>query len=174
LEDKLKIKNVELKAKTSTPENAKKILDDLGARYVGCDNQLDTYFNTPSGRLKLREGNIENSLIHYNRQNSKDAKLSNIAYSKITNSLDIKHVLTSSLGILIEVRKERHIYFIDHVKFHIDYLDSLGTFLEIEVIDEFDEYSVDEMNSLCKEYQTILSISDDDLLTHSYSDMLGL
>jgi predicted adenylyl cyclase CyaB len=170
----LKIKNVELKAKTNVPKLAREILENLNAKYIGCDNQVDTYFNTSNGRIKLREGNIENSLIHYKRENSKEAKVSDIAYSKVENSENIKHVLSSCYGILIEVVKKRHIYFIDHVKFHIDYLDNLGTFIEIEVIDEKGEYSINEMNKLCVKYQYILGIKEPDLLTHSYSDMLNI
>jgi predicted adenylyl cyclase CyaB len=113
-------------------------------------------------------------LIHYNRENTKDAKVSDIAYSKISNPVDVKHVLISSFGVLIEVKKERHIYFINHVKFHVDYLEGLGSFLEVEVIDENNEYSIEEMNLLCKKYQDVLGISESDLLTHSYSDMLGI
>lgn len=170
----MNIKNVEVKARTSSPEKIREILTSLNANYIGCDHQVDTYFNTPNGRLKLREGNIENSLIHYNRQNTPEAKVSDIAYSKVTHSNDIKNVLASSFGILIEVVKDRHIYFIDHVKFHVDFLDKLGSFVEIEVIDDKNEYSESEMKELCQHYQITLGIQESDLLTHSYSDMLGL
>ncbi len=170
----MKIKNVEIKAKTEYPNKVIDKLKSLNADYRGCDTQIDTYFNIQSGRLKLRQGNIENSLIFYNRENTKDSKLSDIAFSNIENGADVLDVLLSALGEKITVKKDRHIYFIDHVKFHVDYLDKLGTFVEIEVIDEKNEYSESEMHRLCAHYMDLLSIQKTDLLTHSYSDMLGL
>ena len=170
----MKIKNVEIKAKTNNPDFISNRLVELKARYIGCDEQIDTYFNINHGRLKLRQGHIENSLIHYNRADKDKAKLSDISFSKIQNGSDILDVLKSALGIKVIVKKKRHIYFIDHVKFHIDHLDGLGSFVEIEVIDLKNEYSEIEMRSLCELYMKELKVESSDLLTHSYSDMLGI
>ena len=57
--------NVEIKAKCSDPKRVRNILESKGAEYRGLDHQIDTYFRVPNGRLKLREGNIENALIFY-------------------------------------------------------------------------------------------------------------
>ena len=62
------ITNVEIKAKSNRQEEIRKILLDLKADFKGEDHQIDTYFNVNRGRLKLREGNIENNLIHYLRK----------------------------------------------------------------------------------------------------------
>jgi predicted adenylyl cyclase CyaB len=169
----MQIKNFELKAKTLCPETLREILVNLSADYKGCDHQIDTYFKVDSGRLKLRQGNIENSLIFYNRENTKTAKESDISFSKVTtDSENILDVLTNALSILKVVSKTRHIYFIKHVKFHIDFLEGLGSFVEIEVIDKNNEYSIEEMKSLCLYYQNQLGISESDLIDRSYSDMV--
>jgi adenylate cyclase class IV len=56
--------NVEIKAVCSDPTSVRRYLIENGADFRGHDNQSDTYFNVPNGRLKLREGNIENNLIY--------------------------------------------------------------------------------------------------------------
>ena len=55
--------NVEIKARVDSGEEVKQLLEAAQARFEGVDHQIDTYFNTPNGRLKLRQGNIEQSLI---------------------------------------------------------------------------------------------------------------
>ncbi|MFT5647501.1 MAG: adenylate cyclase class 2, partial [Aureispira sp.] len=67
-------KNVEIKAKCADIKVLEKILLEHQADYKGLDHQIDTYFNVPNGRLKLREGNIENALIHYDRGNQAKPK----------------------------------------------------------------------------------------------------
>jgi len=56
---------IEIKASCPDPEQARMILSELKAEHKGTDHQIDTYFNVKEGRLKLREGNIENNLIFY-------------------------------------------------------------------------------------------------------------
>lgn len=62
------ILNFEFKARAGNLKNWEDQLLSLNPKFIGEDNQIDTYFNVPEGRLKLREGNIENSLIWYKRQ----------------------------------------------------------------------------------------------------------
>ncbi len=169
----MQIKNFELKAKLKDPDKVKDILLELNADYKGCDEQLDSYFNVPSGRLKLRQGNIENSLIFYKREDTNKAKESDISFSKIPFESDnILDVLTHALGVKKVIIKKRDIYFIYHVKFHIDYLEGLGSFVEVEVIDDKNEYSIEQMKELCLFYKNKLEISDSDLIDKSYSDMV--
>ena len=66
--------NIEIKAKSNNNSEIRKILQSKSADFKGIDHQIDTYFKTNEGRLKLREGNIENKLIFYKRQNKKGPK----------------------------------------------------------------------------------------------------
>ncbi|MHA1543279.1 MAG: class IV adenylate cyclase, partial [Candidatus Hodarchaeales archaeon] len=70
--------NIEFKAKCANPERIRKIILAENAVFKGIDHQIDTYFNVNIGRLKLREGNIETSIIHYERPNVSNAKQSTI------------------------------------------------------------------------------------------------
>ena len=61
--------NAEIKCRCNQLDQVRQILLANKAHYHGTDHQVDTYFRVPDGRLKLREGNIENSLIYYRRPN---------------------------------------------------------------------------------------------------------
>lgn len=169
------MKLIEMKARCSNPSKIRHLLlQQPNIQFIGIDSQVDTYFKIPSGRLKLREGNIENSLIYYDRENKKDAKKSDVTLYKSTEIASLKAVLVAALPILIVVEKKREIYFIDHIKFHIDTLTSLGSFLEIEVIDANDAMDISEMRQQCERYMKLLDIQKEDLMEHSYSEMLQI
>ncbi|MBO9681697.1 MAG: CYTH domain-containing protein, partial [Flavisolibacter sp.] len=112
--------NYEFKASCNNLEALEMKLKELNPVFIGMDHQIDTYFNVPHGRLKLREGNIENSLIHYNRTNTADAKQSDVSLYQHQPDKNLKEVLSKALGIKTVVDKKRKIYFIDNVKFHFD------------------------------------------------------
>ena len=166
--------NVEIKAKCKNPDKVRDILNAEGADYKGLDKQTDTYFHCENGRLKLREGNIENSLIFYKRQNQAGPKVSEVSISKIATDHQIKDVLTKAYGVFIEVKKDREIYFIDNIKFHIDHLQDLGDFVEIEAIDSTGQLTKEELEEQCKHFLTLFDINPEDLITNSYSDLLNI
>ena len=126
------IVNVEIKARCDQPSSVRSILIGLDADYRGLDHQIDTYFNAPHGRLKLREGNIENSLIFYARNDQAGPKQSDIKLCVLPAGTCLKNVLEKAYGVKAVVDKKREIYFIDNVKFHIDDVQGLGSFVEIE------------------------------------------
>ncbi len=80
----------------------------------------------------MRQGNIENTLIQYFRPNDKAAKQSDFKIMEVKDGEVLKEILTASLGVKIVVKKKREIYFIENVKFHLDEIDGLGTFVDIE------------------------------------------
>ena len=164
--------NIEIKARCSAPEFIRDFLLSNKARFVGVDHQIDTYFNVAAGRLKLREGNIENSLIYYRREDSAEPKQSDVTLFKTTPNSTLKEILTSSLGIKTVVDKRREIFFIENVKFHIDSVEGLGNFVEIEAIDENGTMGHDELLRQCRQYMELFKIKQDDLIKSSYSDMV--
>lgn len=164
--------NVEIKACCDNHDRIRKILKSKGADFKGTDHQIDTYFKVPNGRLKLREGNIENYLIFYEREDKEGPKQSKVILFDDTPGSSLKEILTKSLGILIEVDKKREIYFIENVKFHIDTVKKLGTFMEIEAIDSDGTIGKDKLQEQCQYYLDLFGITKKDLLSKSYSDML--
>lgn len=165
---------VEIKAHCSDPLHIQNMLEDLDAEFKGVDHQIDTYFLVPNGRLKLREGNIENALIHYHRDNQAEPKQSEVILYQAPTNPNLKAALTAALGIKTIVDKQRRIYFIDNVKFHIDDVKGLGSFVEIEAIDMNSELSTEVLQAQCEKYIETLGIKKEDLLKVSYSDLIML
>lgn len=164
--------NIEIKAQCSHPDRIKAILNEKGARFVGTDHQVDTYYKVPEGRLKLRQGNIENALIYYIRGNQAGPKTSHIKLFKTTSGEELQDLLTTALGVLTLVDKSREIYFIKNVKFHIDQVQGLGSFVEIEAIDDSGTYSLEELQYQCDRYLELFEIQPNQLVAVSYSDLL--
>ena len=164
--------NVEIKAKCADPSFVRNYLLNHHAVFKGLDKQTDTYFNVPFGRLKLREGNIENNLIYYNRNNQADPKSSHFYLVKIEDAKGLKEVLEKSCGIRKIVRKKREIFYIDNVKFHIDEVAGLGSFIEIEAGNILADKTEIELLAQCNFYLKEFGIKKDDLIAESYSDML--
>lgn len=164
--------NVEIKARCDDHDAARAVLALLGSRQVGVDHQVDTYFRVPEGRLKLREGSIENSLIHYHRPDQSGPKTSDVLLYRVHPDPALKEVLSRALGVLVVVDKRREIHFVDNVKIHLDEVQGLGTFLEIEAIDADGSRTADELQEQCEAFMTHLAVGEEDLLRVSYSDML--
>ena len=112
--------NYEFKARCDDTEKMEALLQPLNPRFAGTDHQVDTYFYVSHGRLKLREGNIENALIHYHRSNTAGPKQSDVILYQHHPDTALKKILEHSLGVKVVVDKKRKIYFIDNVKFHFD------------------------------------------------------
>ena len=168
----MNIKNFEFKAKVDNIEEYENKLLKLNPIFKGTDHQIDTYFNVSKGRLKLREGNIENSLINYDRENINDSKQSDIILYQHEPNVALKNILIRQLGVKITVDKQRKIYFIDNVKFHFDLVDSLGTFIEVEAIDSKEEFTIGQLKEQCDKYFNYFGLDKLQLVDKSYSDLV--
>lgn len=164
--------NVEIKARCYEPQRVKNLLDSCATEYKGLDHQVDTYFNVQHGRLKLREGNIENALIFYERSDQEGPKDSKVVLYQSLPGSNLKETLLGACGALVVVDKQRQIYFIDNVKFHLDLVEGLGSFCEIEAIDKTGEIGRDKLLQQCQDYMDRLGIKKEDLISCSYSDLL--
>ena len=168
----MSILNVEIKAKSEKNKSIREILKARNATFKGEDHQIDTYFNTNNGRLKLREGNIENKLIYYKRENKKGPKNTEIILFNSSPDSTLKQLLTESNGILTKVDKKREIYFIENVKFQLDNVKGLGTYIEIEAIDKEGNIGQEKLLEQCKHFMELFNLSESDLVSVSYSDLI--
>lgn len=168
---------VEVKARCADAdtERLRRRVLDIGSKYVGTFHQIDTYFNSPRGYLKLREikgGSF--MLIYYEREVIAGPKESNVLIVEVSNPSDLKKLLKTSLGIRIVVEKSRQIFHFRGTEIHLDSVKGLGTFIELE------RFTKKEPNALRKSRRTIillmkeLGINERDLLKGSYSDLLGV
>lgn len=164
--------NVEIKAKSQNPNEIHSLLADQQAEFLGTDKQIDTYFKVGKGRLKLRQGNIENALIHYFRDNQAGPKRSDVSMYKTEDGEELRDVLENALPVLTVVTKRRSIYFIENVKFHVDEVEELGSFVEIEAIDKDGTIGEEQLREQCQYYLDLFKIRAEDLIEVSYSDMM--
>ncbi len=163
---------IEIKARCSNLDKARAVLSGAGARRVGLDRQIDTYFEVARGRMKLRQGTIENNLIFYSRPDGPAPKKSEVMLAPADNPELLRMLLSQALGVRCVVDKKREIYFHGNVKLHVDEVAGLGSFIEIEVIEESGNIDESEMRATCEEWMRRLDVRPEDLIAHSYSDML--
>jgi len=163
--------NIEIKARCTDHKKVRNFLVSNHADFKGTDHQIDTYFKANNGRLKLREGNIENHLIFYEREDKEGPKQSKVILFSSDPKSSLKEILTHAIGILVIVDKLREIYFIENVKFHIDTVKDLGTFMEIEAIDSDGSIDREELLGQCNKYLSLFGINENDLISVSYSDL---
>jgi predicted adenylyl cyclase CyaB len=162
--------NYEFKARVKSDVVVRAVLKRLRARYIGLDRQVDTYFRVPSGRLKIREGRIENALIFYQRTDASRARRSKIEMMLLPPRNSIRAILTAALGVLVMVDKRREIYFVGNVKIHLDRIRGLGKFVEVEAISR--GASVAKAQAQALKFQKLFAIKDSDIVPQSYSDLI--
>jgi len=164
--------NFEFKARTISNSELEKLVQEKNHSYKGLDHQKDTYFNVYNGRMKLREGNIENALIHYERKNEAGPKQSDVILYQHQPDAALKEILTKALGILTVVEKKRKIYFVDNVKIHFDEVEHLGNFVEVEAIDKTGSIGLEKLKEQCSFFISLFNIKAEQFISESYSDLL--
>ncbi|HEU5053333.1 MAG TPA: class IV adenylate cyclase [Hanamia sp.] len=167
----MRVINFEFKARIKELISPEQKLLSLSPKFIGEDHQVDTYFNVEKGRLKLREGNIENALIYYERDNVADSKQSSVLLYKFQPDPSLKEILAKVYGIKTIVDKRRKIYFIDNVKFHFDIVQRLGTFVEVEAINS-GNFPFEKLKEQCNYFASFFGIKERDYESKSYSDLL--
>ncbi len=172
----MKRTNVEIKARCDDLEAVRARLDQMGVRYEGEDHQIDTYFHVPEGRLKLRTGTIERHLIFYRRPDRTGPKRSDVrlyAPGEAHGGVQaLGALLTEALGVHGVVEKRRAIYFVENVKVHLDRVEGLGTFVEVEAIDTGGTCRPEALRRQCERMMAALGLRPDRLVAASYSDLL--
>ena len=166
----MKLLNFEFKARLRDEPRVREVLKRFEARFIGTDHQIDTYFRVPRGRLKVREGGIENALIYYRRSNLPRARQSSVKLFTLTPRNPLRAILAGALGTLAVVEKHREIYFVGNVKIHLDRVRQLGKFLEVEAISHVG--NVKKIRSQARQFQKLFGITVKDIVAESYSDLI--
>ena len=163
-------RNVELKAMDPDPARSLAVCRELGAEDKGVLRQRDTYFRTRSGRLKLREQQPGGAtLIQYDRPDAAAARESRYRLTAVAEPDDLRASLDAALGTLVVVDKQRHLLLWDGVRIHLDTVDGLGSFVELEGVapPESDLSAEEEKVARLRE-----ALGIEEILTDSYSDRL--
>jgi homotetrameric cytidine deaminase len=157
-------RNLEIKARDSDPGRSLERALALGAEDRGEIVQRDTYFARASGRLKLREqtpGGAE--LIQYRRPDEAGPRVSD--YRIVPAPEGLGAALDAALGTVAVVEKRRRLLIADGVRIHLDRVEGLGEFVELEAVGHDDTAAIDRLRAE-------LGIADDALVAGSYADLL--
>ena len=164
--------NIEIKARVENIEVLKVKIVNLYNIKAHEIFQTDTFFNVEKGRLKLRTfSNNTGELIFYERNNSAGPKRSDYFVYKTDNPDELKKLLEISLGIRGIVRKKRLLYLVGNTRIHLDEVDNLGSFLELEVILN-PKQTENEGKQIVKDFMQKLDIKKKDLIDLAYIDLL--
>ncbi len=164
--------NVELKARDADPETTASRCLALGATDHGVLDQRDTYFVGRAGRLKLREQDGAAELIAYRREDSEAPESSAYVRAPVGDPELLREALDGALGTRVVVVKRRRLLLWENVRIHLDEVDGLGSFLELEAIvgPAGDDEAVAQQK--VAQLRSELQISDDMLVAVGYSDLL--
>lgn len=128
-------RNVEIKARVADPDRIRKVAAQLADGPGELIVQEDIYFQTANGRLKLRVfGDGSGELIHYLRPDRQGPKTSNYALAPVADAAALARVLTAALPTRGTVRKRRTLFMAGRTRIHLDSVETLGHFLELEVV----------------------------------------
>jgi predicted adenylyl cyclase CyaB len=166
----MKVLNFEFKARLRDDSHIRAALRRLRARALGTDRQVDTYFRVPLGRLKIREGRIENSLIFYQRSNAARARRSHVDMMLLPRRNSLRAILSRALPVFAVVAKRREIYFVGNVKIHLDRVRGLGKFVEVEAMTR--SGNMRKVRAQAAKFQKLFGIAPKDIVSLSYSDLI--
>jgi predicted adenylyl cyclase CyaB len=165
--------NIEIKARLSDPQRTQAAVASISDTPPQTLHQRDTFFGCSHGRLKLREtagGQAE--LIFYKRPDSAAAKHSDYEIAPVAEPESLRTVLSQALGVTQTVVKTRVLYLIGQTRVHLDSVDGLGNFLELEVVLRPGQ-EVAQGQAIAADLMERLGIRDEDLCSTAYADMLG-
>jgi len=166
-------KNLEIKIALSNPSACIAKLSDLKSESF---TQEDTYVNYSNGRLKLRKyDNGKRQLIFYKRANKENLRTSEfkIHTYKTSEAFAIAYKnFKKNLGFNGRVKKERQYFRYKSCRIHIDKVEGIGQFLEIESVvkGKSEKKNRDEVNYLLNE---LLSLSNAKRIPYSYIDLVN-
>lgn len=165
---------VELKARVGDHELLRKKLSKLGAEHTGTFMQSDLYFRVPEGRLKLREVE-ENStvdLIYYNREDIAGPKSDDAFILRVQEPGELKQMLKKIMKPLTVIDKVREIYVYCGIQIHLDTVEKLGKFIEFEKQTDDTPEAIEKSRQVLQKLMKKLEIDQDNLESHSYSDLI--
>ncbi len=167
------MRNIELKCRIGGLDSARRVAAELATGRLGRQEQVDTYFDCPHGRLKLRQiDGLSAQLVWYARPDREGPKASDYRVVPVANPETLKAALGAALGVRCVVRKQREVFLFHNVRIHLDEVDRLGTFLEFEAVlgaDLDDGAGHEQLADLIGRF----GLDEADFLAGSYSDMLS-
>jgi len=165
------VRNVEIKARVGDLAEV-----EARARRIATEGptdiaQDDTFFTCSTGRLKLREFSpARGQLIFYSRPDEAGPKVSDYWISGTDSPAELRETLARALGVVGRVRKQRRLYLVDRTRIHLDNVEGLGSFVELEVVLAEGE-SPDQGMVVARRIAESLGIGESQLVQGAYVDL---
>ncbi|XP_055912426.1 uncharacterized protein LOC129946317 [Eupeodes corollae] len=167
-------RNIEIKARVGSDSEfeakvniAKKLTSSEGELLV----QKDVFFNSQTGRLKLRfTENAKAMLVYYERPDVAGPKLSKFNIITVEEPEVLEKMLTASNGAKGVLKKHRYLFIYKNTRIHMDKVEDLGNFMEFEVCLN-PEQTIEEGQAFAEELMKIFEIKNEDLMTGAYFDV---
>ncbi len=156
------MKNIEIKYRITEPQRLREFLISLPeVKFIYRHRQVDTYFRSETGRLKIREEEERPAfLIRYFRKDADTPRISDYSLTEISDLQQTLQTYTDRYGILARVEKWRELFMFRNVRIHLDEVSLLGGFLEFEAVisEEYDEpLSQQNLSQVMERMQPFLS-----------------
>ena len=164
--------NIEIKARARDFTNIRSRAEVLSDTPVQIIPQEDTFFSLGQGRLKLRVRNAGAAqLIYYERPDQDGPKRSDYSIFETDDPESLKQTLGRALGIRGVVRKTRYLYLVGQTRVHLDDVEGLGQFMELEVVMRPGQPDA-EGQAIAQDLMNKLGVEPSDLLEGAYMDLL--
>jgi predicted adenylyl cyclase CyaB len=162
--------NIEIKCRCADLEKVCQKAKKLGAEDKGLLRQRDTFFQGVKARIKLREVGEKAELISYRRKDAPEARASDYVVIPVADPEAMRAVLDHGLGEKGVVKKVRHLFLYRHTRIHLDEVEGLGSFVELEtVLSDIDET---EGRKELSEVAEALGLRPEDSLAKPYVELL--
>ena len=164
--------NIEIKAHLHDVARAHRLARDLSERPAERFRQRDVFFYTRCGRLKLRwQGDGPAYLVYYERADQSGPRPSVYFVAETQDAASLEQALSAALGVRGEVRKQRTLYTVGSTRIHLDEVQGLGHFVELEAVLGPQQTPADAQ-AMVSALMDHLGISDSDLIEVAYIDLL--
>lgn len=165
-------KNIEIKARVRDMGTLHRLAEALSDTACQTIEQEDTFFFSPQGRLKLRRLAADHAqLVYYLRKDHAGPKTSEYYIYETERPEQLKAILAAAYGTRGVVSKVRHLYMVGQTRIHLDDVQGLGQFMELEVVMR-PEQSAQQGELIASKLMTQLGISAEDLIDVAYIDLL--
>jgi predicted adenylyl cyclase CyaB len=164
--------NIEIKARARNFAELRRGAEALSDSPAQVIPQEDTFFTTTRGRLKLRQlAPDHGQLVYYERTDASGPKRSNYSIFETGDPVGLKNTLSLALGVRGVVRKKRTLYLVGQTRVHLDEVEGLGEFMELEVVLRPGQ-SDEEGQAIARDLMARLGVAEEDLLECAYMDLL--
>jgi predicted adenylyl cyclase CyaB len=139
---------------------------------MGERQQGDTYFRVPRGRLKLRRirGSPHSTLIYYDRPDRPESRYSEYHLALVDDAEEVETLLGAALGTLVKVDKIRHLFLYGATRIHLDRVENLGCFVELETVMQYQ--TEEEARAEHELVKQTLGLDERETVAFSYGDLL--